>query len=132
MEISKQEFEAITKLAPEKRYDYFIKRICDWEQVWTLYDDDCIILNEDKKGDLFILLFPFEPFASDYAIKTEGMQNAVCKSYSIEDFFGPFLEKLLSNNITKALVFPIPNGFGLNVPIKTIKENVNEELENYK
>ena len=37
MEISKQEFEAITKLVPEKRYDYFIKRICDWEQVWTLY-----------------------------------------------------------------------------------------------
>lgn len=60
------------------------------------------------------------------------MQNAVCKSYSIEDFFGSFLEKLLSNNITKALVFPIPNGFGLNVPIKKIKENVNEELENYK
>ena len=95
-------------------------------------NDDYIILNEDKKGDLFILLFPFEPFASYYAIKTEGMQNAVCKSYSIEDFFGSFLEKLLSNNITKALVFPIPNGFGLNVPIKTIKENVNEELENYK
>ena len=131
MEISKQEFEAITKLVPEKRYDYFIKRICDWEQVWTLYDDDCIILNEDKKGDLFILLFPFEPFASYYAIRTEGMRNAVCKSYSIEDFFGSFLEKLLSNNITKALVFPIPNGFGLNVPIKTIKEDVNEELENY-
>ena len=131
MEISKQEFEAITKLVPEKRYDYFIKRICDWEQVWTLYDDDCIILNEDKKGDLFILLFPFEPFASYYAIRKEGMQNAVCKSYSIEDFFGSFLEKLLSNNITKALVFPIPNGFGLNVPIKTIKEDVNEELENY-
>ena len=131
MEISKQEFEAITKLVPEKRYDYFIKRICDWEQVWTLYNDDCIILNEDKKGDLFILLFPFEPFASYYAIKTEGMQNAVCKSYSIKDFFGSFLEKLLSNNITKALVFPIPNGFGLNVPIKTIKEDVNEELENY-
>ena len=64
MEISKQEFEAITKLVPEKRYDYFTKRICDWEQVWTLYNDDCIILNEDKKGDLFILLFPFEPFAS--------------------------------------------------------------------
>ena len=131
MEISKQEFEAITKLVPKKRYDYFIKRICDWEQVWTLYDDDCIILNEDKKGDLFILLFPFEPFASYYAIRTEGMQNAVCKSYSIKDFFGSFLEKLLSNNITKALVFPIPNGFGLNVPIKTIKEDVNEELENY-
>lgn len=49
MEISKQEFEAITKLVPEKRYDYFIKRICDWKQVWTLYNDDCIIINEDKR-----------------------------------------------------------------------------------
>ena len=35
MKVSKQELEAVTALSPEKRYNYFVKRICDWEQVWT-------------------------------------------------------------------------------------------------
>lgn len=48
MDVSKQEIEAVIKLSPEKRYTYFIKRICDWELIWTLYEDDSIILNEEK------------------------------------------------------------------------------------
>ena len=46
MKVSKQEIEAVTALSPEERYGYFIKRICDWEQVWGLFEDDCIVLNE--------------------------------------------------------------------------------------
>ena len=38
MELSKQEFDAILKLSPEKRYLYFIKRVCDWEEMWTIYE----------------------------------------------------------------------------------------------
>lgn len=50
MKVSKQEIEAVTALSPEERYGYFIKRICDWEQVWGLFEDDCIVLNEAKNG----------------------------------------------------------------------------------
>ena len=64
MDVSKQEIEAVIKLSPEKRYTYFIKRICDWELIWTLYEDDSIILNEGKNGELYMILFPFIDFAS--------------------------------------------------------------------
>ena len=73
MKVSKQELEAVTALSPEKRYNYFVKRICDWEQVWGLFEDDCIVLNEAKNGKLYVLLFPFEDFASHYATNTKGM-----------------------------------------------------------
>ena len=72
MEISKQEFEAIIRLSPEERYAYFIKRICDWECIWTLFDDDSIILNEGKNGDLYVILFPFNDFASYYINQTKS------------------------------------------------------------
>lgn len=55
MDVSKQEIEAVIKLSPEKRYTYFIKRICDWELIWTLYEDDFIILNEGKNGELYMI-----------------------------------------------------------------------------
>lgn len=60
MEISKQEFEAIIQLSPEERYAYFIKRICDWECIWTLFDDDSIILNEGKKRRLICYFVPIQ------------------------------------------------------------------------
>ena len=54
MKISKQELEAVTALSHRRRYGYFIKRICDWEQVWVLFEDDCIVLNEAKNGKLLM------------------------------------------------------------------------------
>ena len=60
MKVSKQELEAVTALSPEKRYNYFVKRICDWEQVWTLYEDNYIVLNEAKNGKLYIV-YPYKP-----------------------------------------------------------------------
>ena len=76
MKISKQELEAVTALSPEERYGYFIKRICDWEQVWVLFEDDCIVLNEAKHGKLYVLLFPFEDFASHYLIYTNSLKQS--------------------------------------------------------
>ena len=60
-DITKQEFDAIIRLSPEERYAYFIKRICDWEQIWTLYSDDNLVLNEDKKGKLEVFYFRTKP-----------------------------------------------------------------------
>lgn len=54
--ITEQEIEAIIKLTPQQRYAYFLKRICDCEEIWTLYEDDCIVLNEDKQG-VFLCFF---------------------------------------------------------------------------
>jgi hypothetical protein len=130
-EITKQEFEAILKLPPDKRYQYFIKRICDWEQIYALYEGNSIILNEDKKGNLFVFLFPFETFASHYAQNTDEFESSICKAIELDKFIEEVIEKLLSHNVLNALVFPVPNGYGLNVSLSQLKEDINQELENY-
>ena len=132
MDVSKQEIEAVIKLSPEKRYKYFIKRICDWELIWTLYEDHSIILNEGKNGELYMILFPFIDFASYYVTKTKEMSGSLCKSFELEEFLNTTLGKLQLHNINKALIFPVPNGFGLNVSVSKLIEDINKELENYK
>lgn len=132
MEISKQEIEAIIRLSPEKRYTYFIKRICDWECIWTLFDDDSIILNEGKNGELYVILFPFNDFASYYINQTKAMSGSICKCFELAEFLNTTIRKLQVHNINKALIFPVPDGFGLNVSISTLIDDINEELENYK
>ena len=129
--ITEQEIEAIIKLTPQQRYAYFLKRICDWEEIWTLYEDDCIVLNEDKQGVLFVFLFPFETFASHYAIKQWGMRGTFAKCFKLNEFVSTIANKLLANSVSDALVFPIPNGFGLNVPLSRLIADIHKELENY-
>ncbi len=131
-DITKQEFDAIIKLSPEERYAYFIKRICDWEQIWTLYSDDNLVLNEDKKGKLEVFLFSYETFASYYAHGTNGMEDAVGKCFQLDEFMGEVVEKLLSHDVNMALVFPVANAYGLKVTMKKLINDINEELENYK
>ena len=132
MKVSKQELEAVTALSPEKRYNYFVKRICDWEQVWTLYEDDCIVLNEAKNGKLYILLFPFKDFAEHYATNTRGMKGVSYKSFEINEFLETIIKKLQANNVSNALVFPVANDYGLNVSMTDMVKDIQSELENYK
>ena len=132
MKVSKQELETVTALSPEKRYNYFVKRICDWEQVWTLYEDDCIVLNEAKNGKLYILLFPFKDFAEHYATNTRGMKGVSYKSFEINEFLETIIKKLQANNVSNALVFPVANGYGLNVSMTDMVKDIQSELENYK
>ena len=130
-EITKQEFEAILKLSPDKRYPYFIKRVCDWEQIYALYENNGIVLNEDKKGNLFVFLFPFEVYASHYAKNTDELETSICKAIELNKFIEEMIEKLQSHNVLNALVFPIPDGYGLNVSLNQLKEDLEQELENY-
>ena len=132
MKVSKQELEAVTALSLEKRYNYFVKRICDWEQVWTLYEDDYIVLNEAKNGKLYILLFPFKDFAEHYATNTRGMKGVSYKSFEINEFLETIIKKLQANNVSNALVFPVANGYGLNVSMTDMVKDIQSELENYK
>lgn len=132
MKVSKQELEAVIALSPEKRYNYFVKRICDWEQVWTLYEDDYIVLNEAKNGKLYILLFPFKDFAEHYVTNTRGMKDVSYKSFEINEFLETIIKKLQANNVSNALVFPVANGYGLNVSMTDMVKDIQSELENYK
>ena len=124
MDVSKQEIEAVIKLSPEKRYTYFIKRICDWELIWTLYEDDSIILNEGKNGELYMILFPFIDFASYYVTKTKEMSGSLCKSFELEEFIhGP--QNAFSDDIIFFILCDKENELE---KIKSIKEFIRNEI----
>lgn len=86
-------------------------------------------MNEDKKGNLFVFLFPFEIFASHYA--QNEVENSICKAIEVDKFIDEVIEKLLSHNVLDALVFPVANGYGLNVSLSQLKKDLEEELGNY-
>ena len=90
------------------------------------------MLNEAKNGKLYILLFPFKDFAEHYATNTRGMKGVSYKSFEINEFLETIIKKLQANNVSNALVFPVANGYGLNVSMTDMVKDIQNELENYK
>ena len=41
------------------------------------------------------------------------------------------MKKLQANNVNNALAFPVPHGYGLNVTMEEIVEDIKNELKNY-
>ncbi|MEK3798103.1 DUF2750 domain-containing protein [Peribacillus sp. FSL H8-0477] len=60
--MNKREFEAVIKQPPYIRYEYFIKKVIDYEEVWALYNDGWVTA-QDEKGNTLIPFFPKEEFA---------------------------------------------------------------------
>ncbi len=65
--MNKREFEAVIKQPPNIRYEYFIKKVIDYEEVRALYNDGWVT-TQDEKGNTLIPFFP-----------KEDLQNPVLK-----------------------------------------------------
>ncbi|WP_260849873.1 DUF2750 domain-containing protein [Bacillus pumilus] len=45
-----KELETTIQLSAKKRYDYFIKKIVDFEEVWSLRNEKGWVMSEDEHG----------------------------------------------------------------------------------
>lgn len=59
------------------------------------------------------------------------MCGTFTKCFKLNEFVSTIANKLLANSVSDALVFPVPNGFGLNVPLARLIADIHKELENY-
>jgi hypothetical protein len=55
--MNQKEFESVIKQPPNIRYEYFIKKVADYEEVWGLYDDGWATAQDDD-GNILIPFFP--------------------------------------------------------------------------
>ena len=61
--LSEQELISVLSLSGAKRYSYFIKKVADWEEVWSLRNQDGWILATESSGRELIPVWPHERFA---------------------------------------------------------------------
>jgi len=62
-----QEFESVVRLPPQKRYEYFVKKVADWREVWSLWNDGWALMG-DKDGDETVPVWPDALFAEASAV----------------------------------------------------------------
>ena len=62
-----KEFERVLQLPAQKRYEYFIKKVADWREMWSLWDDGWVLMG-DKNGDEMVPVWPHPLFAGTLAV----------------------------------------------------------------
>lgn len=121
-----QEIENVLKLDNEKKYEYFIKKIADYEEIWSLKDKDgWASLGADDKQ--YFPVWAKKEYA-DLCISDEweGYESG---SIHLQDFMEMWIPGLKKDGIRITVMWH--KGKGIDVDWDTLLEDIQEELEEY-
>lgn len=105
MKVSEKEVAAVTSLPGARRYEYFIKKVADQNQVWALWQGSWATGVTDEGT----ITFPVWP-AREYAERCRTGDWAAFESRSIplSDFLNELLPQLTSDGL-RVSVFDTPS-----------------------
>lgn len=121
-----QEVKNVLKIDKNKQYEYFIKKVADFEEVWSLRDSEgWATLGIGEKD--FFPVWPKKEFA-DICIGEEW-ENYYPESIDLDEFLDHWLDGLKEDNIRVTVMWN--NGSGIDIGWDTLREDIERELENY-
>lgn len=124
--MNQKELEIVLKLEGPKRYEYFIKKIVDFEELWGLYNDGWAMTCDDNYNEM-IPLWPKKEFAEFCAINEWEKYKA--KSINLYDFIDKWLPDMKKKFIKPSIFWN--NNDSVVLAIDDLIKDLNEELENY-
>ena len=126
--ISDQEFESVLSLPGTKRYSYFVKKVADREEIWSLRNQDGWVLYADSVASDVVPVWPNERFAQACA---EGEWQD-CQPAVIE--LSAWMERWIpgmARDKRKVAVFATPQDEGIVVDPDKLYADLSEECEQY-
>ena len=126
MNINEKELNSVLKLPSSKRYEYFIKKICDWEEVWTLYNEGFATISDDE-GNILVPFWPAKRYAEFFA--NEEWAGYKPEMIVLDDFIDKWLPGMLKDGYKPAIFWNSHNSAV--TKIENLLRDIEEELENY-
>lgn len=110
----------------KKQYEYFIKKIVDYEEVWSLKETDGWA-TLGIENDMFFPIWPKKEFA-EICIGDEW-KNYYPEKIDLYEFLEDWIEGLKKDNIRITVMWN--NGSGIDLDWDILKNDIEMELENY-
>lgn len=124
--ISNQEITSMISQTAKVRFEYTVKRIVDFENVWVIEDEKGLMLLNDNNGNLIFPIWPFEEFAKIFCVG--DYSTCTVSSIEIHEFLEDYIPKFELSNY-KLSVFPLNTGKGMVVEIPDFLLAVQSELD---
>ena len=122
-----KKIEAVIALPGPKAYEYFIKRVADWEEAWSLYQDGWA-LGETDEGARTFPLWPAKDYARLCAIEEWGGYEPV--AIPLDELMDELLPNLKQDNVLPS-VFPRPSGIAVHREVDVLLCDLRRELSQY-
>ncbi len=123
-----QQFESVTKLSGQKRYEHFIGKVGDWEEMWSLINEEGFVSINDDHGNICMPFWPHEEYAKAMATKNWG--ECLAEKIKLADFLEKWLPRLEQEGLSIA-VFPTANSKGVILSPSRLKQDLELEIEQY-
>lgn len=126
--LSEKEAAAVSVLSPERRVEHLVKRVADWEEIWSLKSaTGWAMAGTESDGKAF----PVWPHAH-YAMlcATDQWAGNHPEAIPLEHFMVAWVPGLTKDGVSVA-VFPTPSSGGVAMEPAALKALLEDELENY-
>lgn len=125
---NEKEIQAVVSLAAAKRYEYWIKKVADDEQVWSLGQKDGWALVGDDAGRELVPVWPHSKYA---ALCAKGIWDGYePKVITLDDWLDRWVPGMERDGRLVA-VFPTPDGNGAVVDPRRLEQDLRDELAKY-
>jgi hypothetical protein len=125
--INGKEFETVLRLRPEKRYEYFIKKVADWQEIWSLWKDGWVLMGDANQTEI-VPVWPHPMFAEAFAVG-EWLGYAP-KKIDLEEWMTKWIPGMEKDHRVVA-VFPAGESQTTTVTPLKLKSDLEEELAKY-
>lgn len=126
--MNKKEIESVIKLDASKRFNYTIKRLADFEELWVLGDASGFVTYRDNNGAILFPIWPLRDYA-ELCISGDFI-NSRPEIIPVKEFIEEYLPSFKINNY-KLVVFPTATDKGVPVEIDFFKQQIENENEWY-
>ena len=121
-----KEIEHVLNTDIQKRYQYFIKKVADFGEIWSLKDQDgWVTLGVEE--DEFFPVWPQKEFAE--ICIGEEWDDCYAESIDLEDFLDDWITGLKEDNIRITVMWN--KGSGIDREWDRLREDIEIELEKY-
>jgi uncharacterized protein DUF2750 len=125
--INEEQIKAILNLSSQDRYYHSIKQFAGWNELYSIYDDGWVLLNDDE-GKRYFPIWPAKEYAELY--NEQNKNEYIIKAIDLDNFMENFLEDFEKDKILLG-VFITPESKGIIISIKDFKNDMLNELSNY-
>lgn len=126
--LSEKEQAAVSALRPEQRLEHFVKRVADWEEIWSLKAPSDWVMAGTESGARVFPIWPHPNYAKTCVCNQ--WSDSSPEAISLEHFMNAWVPGLTKDGV-KVAVFPTPNSGGAVTEPTALKELLEKELENY-
>lgn len=124
--LNDKQLQSIPKLEEHERYDYFLRKVADFEELWSLHSPEGWVEFSTADGEACLPLWPHPDFAKQWAV--DDWSDCTPKAIALDVWLERWTSGLERDDTVLA-IFPVDEEEGLVLTPQEFHDDLMAELE---